>query len=226
MKLENSVIVNSQCLPTAKGSLWIDTEKSTVTLPHKMKNGVASLSMSFATHPTISIDSHPGSLEMAIAISQTAKKMLMTNDPVPLNLVKFDNAKPEVLNVQVNPDRYHQQVLMHPDVIYAPATARGFLVSSHNQRFDIITDSIEGSQNFTRLWDKIQHSIPNNASKILVAENGQVFILQKIIVGNQKAPLVQQSSFFILIVTISALMILVILFWFWRKRRNDNDKAN
>ncbi|ESK57385.1 hypothetical protein F990_00302 [Acinetobacter tjernbergiae DSM 14971 = CIP 107465] len=74
MKLENSVIVNAQCLPTAKGSLWIDTKKSTVKLPHKLKNGVAALSMSFATHPTIAIDSNSGSLEMAIAISQTAKK--------------------------------------------------------------------------------------------------------------------------------------------------------
>lgn len=36
LKLENTVIVNSQCLPTAKGSLWIDTEKSTVKLPHKL----------------------------------------------------------------------------------------------------------------------------------------------------------------------------------------------
>ena len=44
MKLENSVIVNAQCLPNAKGSIWIDTKKSTVKLPHKLKNGVAALS--------------------------------------------------------------------------------------------------------------------------------------------------------------------------------------
>jgi hypothetical protein len=225
MKLENSVIVNSQCLPTAKGSLWIDTKKSTVKLPHKLKNGVASLSMSFATHPTIAIDSNSGSLEMAIAVSQTAKRMLMTNDPVPLNLVKVDTAKPEVINIQVNPNIYRQQVLMHPDIIYAPAAARGFLVSFHDQRFDIVTDSVEGAQNFSKLWEKVQTSIPNNASKILIAENGQIFTLQKIIVGNQKAPLVQQSSFFILIVTISAIMILAILLWYWRKRPNDQEKA-
>ena len=225
MKLENSVIVNSQCLPTAKGSLWIDTKKSTVKLPHKLKNGVASLSMSFATHPTIAIDSNSGSLEMAIAVSQTAKRMLMTNDPVPLNLVKVDTAKPEVINIQVNPNIYRQQVLMHPDIIYAPAAARGFLVSFHDQRFDIVTDSVEGAQNFSKLWEKVQTSIPNNASKILIAENGQIFTLQKIIVGNQKAPLVQQSSFFILIVTISAIMILAILLWYWRKRPDDQEKA-
>lgn len=226
MKLENSVIVNSQCLPSAKGSLWIDTQKSTVKLPHKIKNGVASLSMSFATHPTIAIDGNSGSLEIAMTMSQVAKKMLMTNDPIPLNLVKFDPAKPEFLNVQVNPNIYRQQVLMHKDILYAPATARGFLVSFHEQRFDVITDSIEGAQNFSKLWDKIQTNIPNNASKILVAENGQVFILQKIIVGNQKAPLVQQSSFFILVVIISAIMILAILLWYWRKRPNAKNKAD
>ena len=226
MKLENSVIVNSQCLPTAKGSLWIDTKKSTVKLPHKIKNGVGSLSMSFATHPTIAIDGNPGSLEMAIAISQAAKKMLMTNDPVPLNLVKFDSSKPEVLNIRVNPNIYRQQILMHPDIIYAPAAARGFLVNVHNQRFDVITDSVEGAQNFTTLWDKVQPNIPNNVSKILVAENGQIFALQKIIIGNQKAPLVQQSSFFLLVVIISAIMIVAILFWYWRKRPYDQRKAD
>ena len=130
-----------------------------------------------------------------------------------------------MLNIQVNPNIYRQQVLMHPDILYAPATARGFLVSFHDQRFDIVTDSVEGAQNFTKLWEKIQTSIPNNASKILIAENGQIFTLQKIIVGNQKAPLVQQSSFFILIVTISAIMILAILLWYWRKRLNDQKKA-
>lgn len=226
MKLENSVIVNSQCLPTAKGSLWIDTQKSTVKLPHKLKNGVASLPMSFATHPTIAIDSHAGSLEIAIAISQTAKKMLMTNAPVPLNIVKYDQTKPEILNVQVNPSIYKQQVLMHPDVIYAPAADRGFLINFHDQRFDIITDSVEGAQNFSKIWEKIQQNIPNNASKILVTENGQVFTLQKIIIGNQKAPLVQQSSFFVLIIIISAIMILAILLWYWRKKPNDKKKAN
>ncbi|MEG0405612.1 MAG: hypothetical protein RR563_05160 [Acinetobacter sp.] len=225
MKLENSVIVNAQCLPNAKGSIWIDTKKSTVKLPHKLKNGVAALSMNFATHPTIAIDNNSGSLEMAIAISQTAKRMLMTNSPIPLELVKVDTAKPEVLNIQVNPNIYRQQVLMHPDILYAPATARGFLVSFHDQRFDIVTDSVEGAQNFTKLWEKIQTKIPNNASKILIAENGQIFTLQKIIVGNQKAPLVQQSSFFILIMTISAIMILAILLWYWRKRLNDQKKA-
>ena len=220
LKLENSIIVNSQCLPTAKGSLWIDTQKSTVKLPHKLKNGVGALSMSFATHPTIAIDGHAGSLEMAMTLSQSAKKMLMTNAPVPLNLVKFDPTKPELINVRVNPEIYQQQVLMHQNEVYAPAARGGFLVTLRDQRFDIITDSVEGAQNFARLWGQIQPNIPNNVSKILVTQTGQIFTLQKIIVGTQKAPLVQQSSFFILVVTISVIMILAILLWQWRRRNH------
>lgn len=53
LKLENSVIANSQCLPNAHGSLWIDTAKSTVKLPHKLKNGVAAISMTLATTPQL-----------------------------------------------------------------------------------------------------------------------------------------------------------------------------
>ncbi|MBD0103471.1 hypothetical protein HN307_20670, partial [Acinetobacter baumannii] len=45
---------------------------------------------------------------------------------------------------------------------------------------------------FLSLWGKIQHKIPNNVTKMLVSENGNIYVLQKLIVGNQKAPLVQQ----------------------------------
>jgi hypothetical protein len=58
--------------------------------------------------------------------------MLMTNDPVPVNLVKVLSETPQVINIQVNQNIYRQQVLMHPDIIYAPAAARGFIVSFNN----------------------------------------------------------------------------------------------
>lgn len=73
LKLENSVIANSQCLPNAHGSLWIDTAKSTVKLPHKLKNGVAAISMTLATTPTIAVDGQSGALNIAIVLGQTAK---------------------------------------------------------------------------------------------------------------------------------------------------------
>ncbi|MGR2824111.1 hypothetical protein FY048_01000 [Acinetobacter sp. 1124_18A] len=226
LKLENSVIANSQCLPTAHGSLWIDTAKSTLKLPHKLKNGVAAISMTLATTPTIAIDDQSGALNIAIVLGQTAKKMLLTQGPMPLNLVRYSPSAPQAINVRVNKDIYQQQVLMHQDIIYAPAAVNGFIVSYNNNRFDVITDSQGGAQAFMHLWEKIQHKIPNNVTKMLVSENGNIYVLQKLIVGNQKAPLVQQSSFFLLVVIISAIMIIIIFLWYWLRRNNEKTDTN
>ena len=226
LKLENSVIANSQCLPTAHGSLWIDTAKSTLKLPHKLKNGVAAISMTLATTPTIAIDDQSGALNIAIVLGQTAKKMLLTQGPIPLNLVRYSPSAPQAINVRVNKDIYQQQVLMHQDIIYTPAAQNGFIVSYNNNRFDVITDSQGGAQAFMHLWEKIQHKIPNNVTKMLVSENGNIYVLQKLIVGNQKAPLVQQSSFFLLVVIISAIMIIIIFLWYWLRRNNEKTDTN
>lgn len=226
LKLENSVIANSQCLPNAHGSLWVDTAKSTVKLPHKLKNGVAALSMTLATKPTIAIDDQSGALNMAIILGQVAKNMLLTQAPMPLNLVRFSPNTPQAVNVRVNKEIYQQQVSMHQNIIYAPAAANGFIVSYNNTRFDVITDSENGALSFMHLWGKIQHKIPNNVTKMLVSENGNIYVLQKLIVGNQKAPLVQQSSFFLLVVIISAIMIIVIFLWYWLRRNNEKTDTN
>lgn len=226
LKLENSVIANSQCLPNAHGSLWIDTAKSTVKLPHKLKNGVAAISMTLATTPTIAIDDQSGALNIAIIMGQVAKKMLLTQGPIPLNLIRYTPSAPQSINVRVNKDIYQQQVLMHQDIIYAPAAQNGFIVSYHNNRFDVITDSEGGAQTFMHLWGKIQHKIPNNVTKMLVSENGNIYVLQKLIVGNQKAPLIQQSSFFLLVVIISAIMIIIIFLWYWLRRNNEKTDTN
>ncbi|MCG8284223.1 hypothetical protein MID07_06230 [Acinetobacter seifertii] len=226
LKLENSVIANSQCLPTAHGSLWVDTAKSTVKLPHKLKNGVAALSMTLATKPTIAIDDQSGALNIAITLGQVAKKMLLTDAPMPLNLLRFSPNAPQAVNVIVNKQIYQQQVSMHQNIIYAPAAANGFIVSYNNNRFDVITDSEKGTQTFMHLWGTIQHKIPNNVTKMLVSENGNIYVLQKLIVGNQKAPLVQQSSFFLLVVIISAIMIIVIFLWYWLRRNNEKTDTN
>ncbi|ENU08045.1 hypothetical protein [Acinetobacter calcoaceticus] len=226
LKLENSVIASSQCLPHAHGSLWIDTAKSTVKLPHKLKNGVAAISMTLATTPTIAIDDQSGALNIAIIMGQVAKKMLLTQAPIPLNLVRYTPSAPQSINVRVNKDIYQQQVLMHQDIIYAPAAVNGFIVSYDNNRFDVITDSEGGAQSFMHLWGKIQHKIPNNVTKMLVSENGNIYVLQKLIVGNQKAPLVQQSSFFLLVVIISAIMIIIIFLWYWLRRNNGKTDTN
>ncbi len=152
--------------------------------------------------------------------------MLLTPAPMPLNLVRYSPSAPQSINVRVNKDIYQQQVLMHQDIIYAPAAQNGFIVSYNNNHFDVITDSEGGAQTFMHLWEKIQHKIPNNVTKMLVSENGNIYVLQKLIVGNQKAPLIQQSSFFLLVVIISAIMIIIIFLWYWLRRNNEKTDTN
>lgn len=73
---------------------------------------------------------------------------------MPLNLVRYSPSAPQSVNVRVNKDIYQQQVLMHQDIIYAPAAQNGFIVSYNNNRFDVITDSQGGAQTFMHLWEK------------------------------------------------------------------------
>lgn len=79
--------------------------------------------------------------------------MLLTQAPMPVNLVRFSDF-PQAVNVRVNKEIYQQQVLMHQNIIYAPAAANGFIVSYNNNRFDVITDSENGAQTFMHLWGK------------------------------------------------------------------------
>lgn len=220
LRVESSIIANSNCIPSARGSLWIDATKSKITLPYKLKNGVVAVSSALATAPNIAIDSNSGSLGMAIVTAQVAKKMLMTPNPLPLNIQKFDYANPQLINIRVNKEIYNQQVNMHQDTIYAPSAAHGFFIIYQKDRFNIIADDEVGAQNFMHLWPKIQNNIPNNTTKVFVSAQGNVYALQQLIVGNQKAPIVQQSNFFLLIVVISVIFILAILYWYWRKRKN------
>lgn len=218
LKIESSIITNSQCLPTANGSIWIDTERSKLNLPHRLKNGVAALSMALATQPTVSIDHQDGSLGMAIISMQVARKMLLGNGPIPANIVNVDSKEPRPVNITVNKAKYDQQISAYKDLVYQPTASRGYIVKYHNNQYEIITDSTEGAQTFMRTWSKIQATIPNNITAMFVAENGNLYVLEKLIVGTPKTPLVKQSSFFILILVITSLMLLAIIIWWFRMR--------
>lgn len=225
-RIESSIITNNQCLPSANGSIWIDTKKSTLTLPHRLKNGVAALSMALATHPSIAIDHHDGSLGMAIISMQTAKKMLLGAGPIPLKIVDLEATQKRAVNILVNKKKYDQILAMHPDLIYQPTSSRGYIVNYHNDQYEVIADSTEGAQTFMRTWSKLQPSIPNNITSLFVAENGNFYVLEKLIIGTPKAPLVQQSSLFILIVSIISLMIIVMIVWWFKQRKNAKTKNN
>lgn len=180
LTIENTMIANSKCIPRAQGSIWINTEKSNITLPYKQKLGVISLSTVLSTNPNIAVNEDIDSSSMAATVMQTAKNMLMTSAPVPLTLHKFDPTHPQRVNIRVNPDIYNQQVLMHKDIIYAPTAAHGFFVIYQNERFNIITDNHLGAEAFNNFWPKIQNQIPSDVANIFVSTDGKIYILKKL----------------------------------------------
>ncbi len=222
LSIENTVLANSKCLPNVQGAVWVNAEKSKLSLPYKLKQGVISLSAVLSTHPVIAVNDHPSSSSMAATAMQTAKKMLLTEAPVPLNLTRFDPAHPQSINIRVNPDIYRQQVQMHLDTLYEPTAAHGFFAVYQNDRFNLITDDAVGAETFNRLWPKIQDQIPNNAAKIFVSAEGNVYVLKKIALQPKSEPIIEQSNTFVGIVVVSALIVLFVLLWLWRKRKNEN----
>ena len=222
LAIENTVLANSKCLPNVQGSVWVNAEKSTLNLPYNLKQGVISLSSVLSTHPSIAVNEHPSSSSMAATAMQTAKKMLLTEAPVPLSLTRFDPAHPQSINIRVNPDIYRQQVQMHLDTLYAPTSAHGFFAIYQNGRFNLITDDAVGAETFNRLWPKIQDQIPDNAAKIFVSAEGNVYVLKKIVLQPKSEPIIEQSNTFVAIVIVSALIVLFALFSVWRKRKNEN----
>lgn len=226
LTIENTMIANSKCIPRAQGSIWINTEKSNITLPYKQKLGVISLSTVLSTNPNIAVNEDIDSSSMAATVMQTAKNMLMTSAPVPLTLHKFDPTHPQRVNIRVNPDIYNQQVLMHKDIIYAPTAAHGFFVIYQNERFNIITDNHLGAEAFNNFWPKIQNQIPSDVANIFVSTDGKIYILKKTQVSDSvEHPLIKQSNTSIILIAvafIAILLLIVAVIWNWRKRKNES----
>jgi hypothetical protein len=222
LTLENTLIANSKCLPTAQGALWVNPQKSLIKLPYKPKQGVIAISAVLATQPIIAVDENIASSSMAVTLMQMTKTMLMHNAPVPLQLTRFDPANPKMVNIRVNPEIYQQQVAMHKNTLYVPAAANGTFIVYENDRFNLITDHQLGAENFNRIWSNIQNQIPANSAKIFISSEGKVYLLKVNNIKNTtQEPSIDQSN----IVTWlgSATLVLIILLGgakIWRRRKN------
>lgn len=227
LSLENAVITNSQCLPNVNGAVWVNTEKSTLNLPYELKHGVISLSSSLAGQPTIAINDHPNTTHMAATAMQTAKQMLLTNEPVELKLVKFTPTQPEKINIRIDDKMYQQLVQHHTDLLYAPTAGGGFFVILQDESIHIVAADEVGSETFNQFWPNIQNQIQNNVSRLFVSSEGQVYILEEIALIEDQKISVQQSNSFIYIIIALLGVVSAFLVLLWRKRKNEkNDKQD
>ncbi|WP_286728990.1 hypothetical protein [Acinetobacter sp. UBA1297] len=218
MTLINSQLNNEACLPNAGTALWIDANKSLVNLPHQMKQGVINLSTIFASTPEIAIN-NPAATSMAITVANVTKTMLLSDQPVPVNITELNANRPKKINILVNTARFNDELQRYSQLLYLPATAGGFIVSVKDGRFWINTDSAAGAQTFTRFWPVIQQSIPNNTAVLFVSAQGQITVLSKNSVNKAKAPVVEQVSTRTLVIVLTIITLIIIALILWRRSR-------
>ena len=223
MRLNSSQLNNEVCLPNAGGALWINSSKSVLTLSHRMKEGVINLSNSFVNNPEIAINNVAGT-SIAISLANVAKKMLLTDHPIALNITPLDLKNPKAINVVVDANQFKKDLQKYAQTLYLPSTNHGFLVTIKDGKFWINTDDAAGTETFVRYWPEIQQQIPTNTAVLFVSAQGNLTVLQHSAVHHDETPLVEQISIrtIALILALIVIVILSLLIW----RRNRKNKAD
>lgn len=225
LRLENAQINSVECLPNAKGALWIDATKSKLDFPHQYKNGVVAISSSFVSNPTIAIN-QPDALGIAIYLGQVAKKMLLTDAPVAVNITQYNPHNPNKINVIVDQQQYQQQLKANTDTLYAAAAQHGFFVNMKNDQFWVITDSAVGAERFMQYWATIQDQIPDNTVSMYVSEQGDISVLKQMVVDNQPLPVIRQYSLMLMIAIGVVFAAFVLILWVWYRNRKKFQKSD
>lgn len=221
LRLETALITNGECLPRSRGALWIDASKSTITLPHQLKSGVAGISAALVPRPTVQVDGSPGSLGIAIALLQTTKRMLLDGQPVPARIATARGQAPDVnVNVVIDPELYRQRVAMHSHKIYGPYASNGVMLSHEENRFHVIAQNPASAVNFARHWPGIQSSLPDNAREVLLAQDGKPIVLSQFVASTQVTPAMRPSTITMLGGVVLAALLAIAGWWLWRSRRS------
>jgi len=221
MRFESTLISNGDCLPRAKGTLWVDTHHSGVNLPHRLKIGVAALSPALIPHPTIATDRNPGSLGMAITLLQLTSKMLLGGQPLP---ALIQSQGQPTAYIQINAAAYNKIVQAHADKIYDQYANGGTIIVAGKDHFDVVTQNNDGATNFMYRWPHVQSQIPDGALAVLISQDGEVVVLDQYISTAPAVPKVHESSALILIIPVTLGMLALALWWYMRTRRNDSRK--
>ncbi len=220
LRLESILIANGDCLPRSRGALWVDTHKSLINLPHRLKSGVAGISPALVPHPDISIDGSPGSTGIAIALLQMSSKMLLGSQPVPANVRIQSDEQKAIVGIRTDSKIYQQRIAAHEDKVFGPYAAGGVLLISIDDHFEIIAQNVTSTINFMYRWPRVQAQLPDGANEVLITQDGEVIVLDRYIPGTKETPSVHESTVSLLIALVLLVMLAAIIWWFWRSKKN------
>ena len=218
MTVNNNQLNSNNCLPNAGNALWIDAKKSKLSLPYQMKQGVISLSTVFDKTPEIAMNT-PVATPIAISLAQVAKNMLLSNDPIGLNITQLNPSTPKTINILLNAQRYQSELQKYSQILYLPTTANGSVITVRNGNFWIYSDNNLGVENFSRFWPQIQQKIPNNTAALFISAQGQITVLSQTAIEKAETPIIEQISMRTIAIILVIVAALIIGLLFWRRTR-------
>ncbi|MDP1539385.1 MAG: cellulose biosynthesis cyclic di-GMP-binding regulatory protein BcsB [Moraxellaceae bacterium] len=215
LRIESNLLVSNFC-SAPKGTMWVDTERSEISLPYRLKRGVATINTTLLSHPTISVDGNEGALGIATTLIQEASRMLLNGDPLKSDIVINKRAK---VQVTVDSDLFDQKVSEYPESIYPVYANGGVFITALEDGFEVLAQGTFSAENFIYYWPRVQSKIPDGASEVLVTQDGEVKQLKTITLHQGITPTVRESNIYLYVLFISALMIAALLGWLWWSRR-------
>ena len=183
-----------------------------------MKKGVITLSSTFSNVPEIAINT-PAATPIAISLAQVAKKMLLSNDPIGLNITPLTLNAPKTINIQLDAQNYQSELQKYSQILYLPTTENGGLITVKNGNFWIYSDNNLGAENFARFWPEIQQKIPNNTTALFISAQGQITVLNQNMVEKAKPPIIEQIFLQTIASILGVLIVLIISLLIWRRNR-------
>ena len=169
------------CAQPLPGTLWVDPRASTITIPHRTKQGVASYIPRLVGQPTISIDGHPAALSFALALVQTQQQVIRTGEvPYRVRITREPDAQ-SILHIGVSPEKVDtlleqlgrhvpRQVLDHALLLVSPAPGHLYIWSR----------TPEALRQATRKWPYVFNRLEDGVTHMLVdAETGTVEVLRR-----------------------------------------------
>ena len=223
VRIETTLIANGDCLPRSRGALWIDAAKSQVTLPHRLKSGIAAISAALVPHPVILVDESPGSLGLAISLLQVASSMLLDDKPVPARITT-DASVPHSVSVTIDPELYRQRIATHPDKVYAPYAENGILLLHSEDRFHVIAETPDSVANFMRHWAGVQPHLRDGAQEVLLAQDGEAIVLRHYVASTKVTPAMRPPTVAMLGALVLGLLLAIAAWWLWHSSRHKRVK--
>lgn len=176
LRLEATLVTTTDCRPGAKGKVWVDAERSFVNLPHRLKDGLGSMSPALVARPMISVNQNtPGVVSAVLALSANLGP-LTGGRPVPIEVVGDDSRA--AVSISVDLQSFRDELLKVDESLYLPELASGVLLMQGSDGYRILAASDNALHLMSRHWAQVEPTLTSGTVTALLTPSGELIQLE------------------------------------------------